>query len=131
FVRCSTGTSPLRPAVSRAAARVLLHGGAPYAPGFGHVLRVPLPFTYPPFSALASVGMAVLSPGLTLAVWTVISLAFLLAMSWLVLRPPLERVGLGRGPLLGLAFAALVWTMPLALTISFGQVNLPLVLACI
>jgi alpha-1,2-mannosyltransferase len=131
FLRFHTGKYPVDLAVYREAGRVVLHGGDPYAPGFGRDLRVPLPFTYPPFSALASVGMAILSPGLTLAVWTVISLAFLLAMSWLVLRPPLERAGLGRGPLLGLAFGALAWTMPLALTISFGQVNLPLVLACI
>ncbi|HMC08436.1 MAG TPA: hypothetical protein VKL22_03860, partial [Actinomycetota bacterium] len=90
FFRFHTGRYPVDLAVYREAGRVVLHGGDPYAPGFGHDLRVPLPFTYPPFSALASVGMAILSPWLTLAVWTAISLAFLLAMSWLVLRPPLD-----------------------------------------
>jgi alpha-1,2-mannosyltransferase len=125
-------------AVYREAGRVVLHGGDPYSPSFGRNLRDPLPFTYPPFSALASVPIALVSSAVSVVAWTSMSLSLLLAMAWLAAQPALvaaARRGMAirwrvLGPLIGLGAGALAWTIPLTQTITFGQVNLPLAIAC-
>jgi alpha-1,2-mannosyltransferase len=131
MLRFHTGRFPVDLAVYREAGRVILHGGDPYAPTFGRHLRIPLPFTYPPFSALASLVTDALPAGLMLAAWTGLSLVLLLAVGWMVIRPPMEQLGVGGGVGLGLAFGALAWTVPVALTLNLGQVNLVLLAACI
>jgi alpha-1,2-mannosyltransferase len=120
------GKFPLDLAVYREAGRVVLHGGDPYAADFGRHLRVPLPFTYPPFAALGSVAVGVLSEPVAIVVWTTLSLALLIAMVWMILGPSLRQPAL-----LGLAAGAVAWTVPLSETISFGQVNLLLAMACL
>lgn len=122
---------PVDMAVYREAGRVVLHHGNPYTPAFGQNLRVPLPFTYPPFAALAAVPLALLRPDPALAVWTAISFAALFAMVWIAFRPPAERLPALRGLAVGAIGAIIVLTVPVAQTISFGQVNLPLALACL
>jgi len=120
------GKFPLDLAVYREAGRVVLHGGDPYAPDFGRHLRIPLPFTYPPFAALGSVVLGVLPEPVAVVAWTALSLSLLVAMVWLVLGQSLRHP-----VLLGLAAGALAWTVPLNETISFGQVNLVLAMACL
>ncbi|MEA2504592.1 MAG: hypothetical protein QOG36_1635, partial [Actinomycetota bacterium] len=44
--------------IYRKASSVALHLGDPYARNFTEHLRVPLPFTYPPFAAIALVPLA-------------------------------------------------------------------------
>ncbi|TMK52142.1 MAG: DUF2029 domain-containing protein, partial [Actinobacteria bacterium] len=113
------GKFPLDLAVYREAGRVVLHGGDPYAPDFGRHLRIPLPFTYPPFAAVGSVVLGVLPEPVAIVAWTTLSLSLLVVMVWLVLGQSLRHP-----VLLGLAAGALAWTVPLNETISFGQVNL-------
>jgi alpha-1,2-mannosyltransferase len=120
------GKFPLDLAVYREAGRVVLHGGDPYAPDFGRHLRVPLPFTYPPFAAVGSVVLGVLPEPVAIVAWTALSLSLLVAMVWLVMGQSLRHP-----VLLGLAAGALAWTVPLNETISFGQVNLLLAMACL
>jgi alpha-1,2-mannosyltransferase len=126
FLKFHTGKFPLDLAVYREAGRVVLHGGDPYAADFGRHLRVPLPFTYPPFAALVSVPLGVLSEPVAIVVWTTLSLSLLVAMVWLVMGRSLRQP-----VLLGLVAGALAWTVPLNETISFGQVNLVLAMACL
>ncbi|HMC04795.1 MAG TPA: glycosyltransferase 87 family protein [Actinomycetota bacterium] len=120
------GKFPLDLAVYREAGRVVLHGGDPYARDFGRYLRIPLPFTYPPFAALGSVVLAVVGEPVAIVAWTTLSLLLLVAMVWLVMGRSLRQP-----VLLGLAAGALAWTVPLNETISFGQVNLLLAMACL
>ena len=120
------GKFPLDLAVYREAGRVVLHGGDPYAPDFGRHLRIPLPFTYPPFAALGSVVLAVVREPVAIVAWTTLSLLLLVAMVWLVMGQSLRHP-----VVLGLAAGALAWTVPLNETISFGQVNLLLAMACL
>jgi alpha-1,2-mannosyltransferase len=126
FLKFHSGKFPLDLAVYREAGRVVLHGGDPYAADFGRHLRVPLPFTYPPFAALVSAPLGVLSEPVAIVVWTALSLSLLVAMVWLVMSRSLRRP-----VLLGLVAGALAWTVPLNETISFGQVNLVLAMACL
>jgi len=122
---------PVDMAVYREAGRVVLHHQDPYAPSFGQDLRVPLPFTYPPFGALAAVPLALLRRDPALDAWTALSLAALFAMVWIAFRPAAERLPRLRGVAVGAVAAVVVFTVPVAQTISFGQVNLPLALACL
>ncbi|MEA2566588.1 MAG: alpha,2-mannosyltransferase [Actinomycetota bacterium] len=126
FLKFHGGKFPLDLAVYREAGRVVLHGGDPYAADFGRHLRVPLPFTYPPFAALASVAVGLLSEPVAIVAWTVLSLSLLATMVWLVMGRSLRQP-----VLLGLVAGALAWTVPLNETISFGQVNLVLAMACL
>jgi alpha-1,2-mannosyltransferase len=126
FLKFHSGKFPLDLAVYREAGRVVLHSGDPYAADFGRHLRVPLPFTYPPFAALVSVPLGVLSEPVAIVVWTTLSLSLLVAMVWLVMGRSLRQPAL-----LGLVAGALAWTVPLNETISFGQVNLVLAMACL
>jgi alpha-1,2-mannosyltransferase len=126
WLKFHTGKFPLDLAVYREAGRVVLHGGNPYAPDFGSNLRIPLPFTYPPFAAVASVAVGILPEAVAAVAWTALSLGLLLAMVWLLMGRTLRRPWL-----LGLAAGVLAWTIPINQTISFGQVNLLLAMACL
>jgi len=120
------GKFPLDLAVYQEAGRVVLHGGDPYASDFGRHLRIPLPFTYPPFAAVGSGALGVLPEPVAIVAWTALSLSLLVAMVWLVMGQSLRHP-----VLLSLAAGALAWTVPLNETISFGQVNLLLAMACL
>jgi alpha-1,2-mannosyltransferase len=122
---------PVDLAVYREAGRVVAHGGNPYAPSFGRHLRVPLPFTYPPFGALVAVPLALLPADPALVAWTAVSLVCAGALVLLAFRAAAPRAGRYAGVAVGIAGAVLLWTVPLSQTISFGQVNLPLALGCL
>lgn len=122
---------PVDLAVYREAGRVVAHGGNPYAPSFGRTLRVPLPFTYPPFGALVAVPLALVPAAAALVGWTAVSLAFAYALVAVAFGPALDRLPQRRGLLTGAAAAVLIWTIPMSQTISFGQVNLPLAFGCL
>jgi alpha-1,2-mannosyltransferase len=117
--------------IYRKASSLALHLGDPYAPIFTEHLRVPLPFTYPPFAALALVPLALAPPHLSLWVWTSFSLVLVAILAWWLLRPSLWRAGWGHPALLGVAAALLVWTVPVGQTLHYGQVNLVLAVACL
>jgi alpha-1,2-mannosyltransferase len=140
-LKFASGKYPLDLAVYREAGRVVLHGGNPYAPAFGSHLRVPLPFTYPPFAAVAAVALALVPTELLGALWTALSLGLLGAIAWVAFRPAIRRAEeqppMARWPSWqrAAAFGAIVgliaWTVPLSETIDFGQINLLLAGACL
>jgi alpha-1,2-mannosyltransferase len=70
--------------------------------------------------------LGVLSEPVAIVAWTTLSLSLLLAMVWLAMGRSLRHPAL-----LGLAAGILAWTVPLSETISFGQVNLLLAMACL
>ena len=85
-----------------------------------------LPFTYPPFAAIAMVPLALLPATLAAAVWTAVSMAALAAAVLVVLR------SLGRsapGWLVALLAGSAVALEPVWQNFVFGQVNLILMAA--
>jgi len=85
-----------------------------------------LPFTYPPFAAVAMVPLALLPATLAAAVWTAVSMAALAAAVLVVLR------SLGRsapGWLVALLAGSAVALEPVWQNFVFGQVNLILMAA--
>ncbi len=85
-----------------------------------------LPFTYPPFAALLLVPLALLPAGVAAASWTAVSVAALAAVVVLVLRE------VGRpspGWLVALLTAGAVALEPVWQNLTFGQVNVLLMLA--
>ena len=117
--------------VYREAGRFALHHRDPYAAGFGSALRIPLPFTYPPFAALAMIPLALAPKPALMIGWTALTVGLLVAIALLAVKPALDRRGLGHPVVFALACGILVWTLPVAQTISYGQVNLILALACL
>jgi alpha-1,2-mannosyltransferase len=117
--------------VYREAGRYALHHRDPYSPGFGDSLRVKLPFTYPPFAALVLVPLALVPKTALLLAWTAMCLGLLVGIAILAVRPALLARGWSHPVVLAAASGILVWAVPLSQTISFGQVNLILVAACL
>ena len=112
--------------VYRHAGSLALRRVGPYAVGFGNHLRVRLPFTYPPFAALAVIPLALAPARLTLVAWTAINLSIVAGTVWWLVRPSLVRAGLDHPAYTGAAAGAAAWTVPAAQTIAYGQVNLAL-----
>lgn len=84
-----------------------------------------LPFTYPPFAAIAFVAIGVLPFGLALAAITLVSMLSLAATLWVVLRrlevgPVRARQAAALGSLVAFGLE------PVRTTILFGQINLVL-----
>lgn len=109
--------------VYRMGGSVLLDGGSLYEaelPGSG------LPFTYPPFAAIAMVPLAAVPWGVALVVWTTISVLSLTAM-W---RTSLPRAAWAffssrKQTLLLIALTLLSLLLePVWQTVQFGQINL-------
>ena len=117
--------------VYREAGRYALHHRDPYSPGFGDGLRVKLPFTYPPFAALVLIPLALVPKTLLLLGWTALSVGLLIALAILAVRPALLARGWSQPAVLAAAAGVLVWAVPVTQTISFGQINLILVAACL
>ena len=117
--------------VYREAGRYALHHRDPYSPGFGDGLRVKLPFTYPPFAALVLIPLALVPRTPLLLGWTALSVGLLIALAILAVRPALLARGWSHPAVLAAAAGVLVWAVPVTQTISFGQVNLILVAACL
>ncbi len=85
-----------------------------------------LPFTYPPFAAVAMVPLGVLPPWLAAGLWTGASVAAL-AATVLVVRRALRRPA--PGWLVAALAAGAVVMEPIWQNLTFGQVNLLLMLA--
>ncbi|NAZ76874.1 DUF2029 domain-containing protein [Kineococcus sp. T13] len=115
--------------VYREAGRSLLLGRPVYA--FETEVPQLLPFTYPTFSALLSVPLALLPWGAAGWVWTALQLALLWLVVGLAFRPLLERAGARAGLLHGVVAALCVWISPVGENIRFGQVNVVLVSLCL
>lgn len=86
-----------------------------------------LPFTYPPFAALAFIPLTLLPEQGAQLVWSVINVAALFALLWLSLRavlPTQERMDHLLYSLILMTPA--LWIEPVHLTLGFGQVNIVL-----
>lgn len=81
-----------------------------------------MPFTYPPFAALVLEPIARMPLGLAQALWTIATLAAVVALATTALRPVAARFGLP------LTTAALLLCSPVRSHFRFGQVGLFLVL---
>lgn len=131
FFKFRNGKIPGDLAIYRHAGSVALHRGNFYAKGFASHLRVKLPFTYPPFAALAVIPLALLPARLALIGWSAINLGLVALMTWWLIRPALARAGLAHPAWTAAAAAALAWTVPAAQTLAYGQVNIALAFLCL
>lgn len=114
--------------VYAAGARRLLDGLPLYDGAFPTSSGVRLPFTYPPFAALAFAPMALLPLPVTFAAMAAATFGSL----WWVLQVIVVKLGgLGRTDAGWLALAltaALLWFGPIHTTIMFGQINVVLMM---
>src|SRR5437870_3339831 len=122
---------PLDLDVYREAGRYALHGRDPFSPGFGDSLRIKLPFTYPPFAALVFVPLTLLPRTALLVAWTALCIGLFGVIVHVAVRPALLARGWSHPMVLAAAAGVLVWSVPVAQTISYGQINLVLVAACL
>jgi alpha-1,2-mannosyltransferase len=115
--------------VYREAGRSLLLG----RPVYTFETEVPqlLPFTYPTFSAVLSIPLALLPWAVAGWVWTGVQLALLYAIVGLAFRSLLVRAGRYAGLAHGVVAALCVWISPVGENIRFGQVNAILVTLCL
>ena len=90
-----------------------------------------LPFTYPPFSALAAIPLALVPFVAAGWAWSVLQLALLWWSVGMAFRPLLDRAGERAGLARGLVAAALVQTLPVSDGFRFGQVNAVIVALCL
>nr|WP_246315066.1 glycosyltransferase 87 family protein [Kineococcus aurantiacus] len=115
--------------VYREAGRSLLLG----RPVYQFETEVPqlLPFTYPTFSAVLSIPLALLPWAVAGWVWTAFQLALLWVVVGLAFGPLLARAGRFAGLAHGVVAAACAWISPVGENIRFGQVNAILVTLCL
>lgn len=115
--------------VYREAGRSLLLG----RPVYSYATEVPqlLPFTYPTFSAVLSIPLALVPWPVAGWAWTAFQLFLLWVLVGLAFRPLLARAGARAGLLQGIAAAACVWMSPVGENLRFGQVNAVLVTLCL
>ena len=123
-----SGTADLD--VYRHGASVLWHGHSLYGPSFAAHEGRHLPFTYPPFAALAALVLLPLPDSVTGALWAV---ATVLLLRWCVktaFRPLLERIA---RPDLVLALLVVValFTRPVFDHLGDGQVDILLMALCL
>lgn len=104
--------------VYRAGGQAWLDGAPLYADEFGRRYGTGLPFTYPPVAAAVFTVFAVLPWAVAVAVMAAVSLAALVGVAVLVVRRPVVAVAA--------VVAGGVLLEPVRLTLSFGQVNLVL-----
>jgi alpha-1,2-mannosyltransferase len=115
--------------VYREAGRSLLLGRHVYS--FETEVPQLLPFTYPTFSAVLSIPLALMPWAVAGWVWTAFQLFLLYVIVGLAFRSLLERAGAYAGLAHGLVAAACVWISPVGENIRFGQVNAILVTLCL
>ncbi|WP_432510716.1 glycosyltransferase 87 family protein [Kineococcus sp. SYSU DK001] len=115
--------------VYREAGRSLLLGRPVYA--FETEVPQLLPFTYPTFSAVLSIPLALLPWTVAGWVWTAFQLLLLHVIVGLAFGPLLARAGRFSGLAHGLVVAACAWISPVGENIRFGQVNAVLVTLCL
>jgi alpha-1,2-mannosyltransferase len=85
-----------------------------------------LGFTYPPFAAYLLRPVAWLTPGQTIALFVVVSVAALAASIWWLVAPIARRHGWPVWFAFGLAFILATGLEPIRLSIDFGQINMVL-----
>ncbi len=90
-----------------------------------------LPFTYPPFSAMAMLPLAAVSFTVAGWIWSGLQILLLWWCTGMAFRPLLERAGARRGLVQGMVAAALMQTLPVSDGFRFGQVNAVLVTLCL
>jgi len=115
--------------VYREAGRSLLVGRPVYL--FETEVPQLLPFTYPTFSAVLAIPLALVPFGVAGWLWTAFQLALLWCTVGLAFRPLLQRAGARAGLAQGAVAAACVWISPVGESIRFGQVNAVLVALCL
>lgn len=115
--------------VYREAGRSLLLGRPVYA--FETEVPQLLPFTYPTFSAVLAVPLALVPFAVAGWAWTAFQLALLWVTVGIAFRPLLRRAGRWAGLAQGAVAAACVWISPVGEGIRFGQVNAVLVALCL
>jgi membrane-associated phospholipid phosphatase len=81
-----------------------------------------MPFTYPPFAALIVEPLSRMPWGLAQTLWTVATLAAVVALAPVALRPVVDRIGMP------LTVTALLLSAPVRSHLRFGQVGVFLVL---
>ncbi len=81
-----------------------------------------MPFTYPPFAALVMEPLSRMPLGLAQALWTVATLAAVVALAPVALRPVVDRIGMP------LTVTAILLSTPIRSHLRFGQVGVFLVL---
>jgi len=91
------------------------------------VVQGELYFTYPPFTALLLRPFAELRLGLTVTIFTVLSLLALLVTTWWLVKPLAERHRLPRWFALGVAVPLVLALESTRETLAFGQINMLLV----
>ena len=81
-----------------------------------------MPFTYPPFAALVMEPLSRMPLGLAQALWTLATLAAVVALAPVALRPVVDRIGMP------LTVTAILLSSPVRSHLRFGQVGVFLVL---
>ncbi|MGI8492240.1 MAG: glycosyltransferase 87 family protein [Acidimicrobiales bacterium] len=116
--------------VYRHGASTIVHGTSLYAPSFAAQTPGHLPFTYPPFGAVAALVLLPLPGPLTAELWamaTIVMLAWCVRVSF---QPLLDRT---RRPdvTLALVTALLLYTRPVFDHLGDGQVDIALMTLCL
>jgi alpha-1,2-mannosyltransferase len=120
---------PVDLGVYRAGGSAILHGRNLYGSAFrAHTQTLPLSFTYPPFSGLAFIVLAVMPWALAALLWFLVSvggLVYIVRESFASFLRRFDR----RSALIVLACISglLAWTVPVRDTFWYGQINLILV----
>ncbi len=117
--------------VYRHGASVLLHGHSLYAPDFAANPRNHLPFTYPPFAAIAALIFLPLPERLTSELWavaTIVMLAWCIRVSF---QPLLERRRVRADLILVAIAVVMLCTRPVFDHLGDGQVDIALMTMCL
>ncbi len=86
-----------------------------------------LPFTYPPFAALVMFPMAWLPLHTVIRIFWVLNVAAVVLTTWWLLEPVAARRGWPRWYALGIAVPVIAGLEPIRESVTFGQVNMLLV----
>ena len=116
--------------VYRSAGDSLIYG----RPLYSYLTPVPqlLPFTYPPFSAIVALPLALMGSLLTNWVWTLGTVAVLGWITLVSFRPFVRRFPTTYRPFFVVGvLAAMAWTLPARDCLHFGQVGIFLVALCL
>jgi alpha-1,2-mannosyltransferase len=90
-----------------------------------------LPFTYPPFAALAGLPLLLVPFRVAGWIWTFSQLGLLWFVVGRAFRPFLRRFGVRAGVVQGVVCGTCVWMLPIYSGIRFGQVNALIVALCL
>lgn len=117
--------------VYRHGASALIHGRSLYAPSFAAASPSHLPFTYPPFAAIAALVLLPLPTAVTAHLWAAATIAMLTWCAWMSFRPLIERRPFRADIRLAVLTAVLVGTRPVFDHLGDGQVDILLMTLCL